>query len=86
MKLKDTFVTHQIDDTYIMLDTEKSVFNGVINGNKSASFIVECLKVDTTKEEIIEKMLNKYDAPADIITEDVNKIIDILKKLGAINE
>ena len=86
MKLKETFVTQQIDDTYVMLDTEKSVFNGIINGNKSAGFIVECLKEEVTKEEIIEKMLNKYDAPVDIITEDVNKIIGTLKKLGAINE
>ena len=86
MKLKDTFVTHQFDDTYAIVNAEKSLFNGIINANKTAGFIVECLKEDTTTEQIIEKMLSKYDAPVDVITEDVNKIVDILKDIGAIDE
>ncbi len=86
MRLKENFVTHQFDDTYVMVNTEKSVFNGIINANQTASFIVECLKEDITTEQIIEKMLNKYDAPIDIITEDVNKIINKLKDIGAIYE
>lgn len=86
MKLKDTFVTHQFDDTYAIVNAEKNSFNGIINGNKTAGFIVECLKEDTTTEQIIEKMLKKYDAPVDVITEDVNKIVDTLKAVGAIDE
>lgn len=86
MKLKETFVTHQFDDTYIMVNTEKNPFNGIINGNQTTAFIVECLKNETTKEQIIEKMINKYDASIDIITEDVNKVIDTLKNIGAIDE
>lgn len=86
MKLKDSFVTHQFDDTYVIVNTEKSEFNGIVNGNKTSAFIVECLKEDVTKEQIIEKMLDKYNAPVDVITKDVNKIIDKLKSIGAICE
>lgn len=86
MKLKDTFVTHQFDDTYVIVNTEKSPFNGIINGNQTVAFIVECLKEETTTEQIIEKMLEKYDAPVDVITNDVNKIIGKLKGIGAIDE
>lgn len=86
MKLKDTFVTRQFDDTYVILSTEKSEFNGVVNGNKTTAFIVECLKEEITKEQIIEKMLEKYDAPIEVITEDVNETINALKGIGAIYE
>lgn len=86
MKLKDTFVTHKFDDTFVIVNAEKNSFNGIINGNQTAGFIVECLKEDITIEQIIGKMLEKYDAPFDVITEDVNKIIDTLKDIGAIDE
>lgn len=86
MKLSDIFVTKQIQDDFVMVSTKNTTFNGIVNANKSAGFIIECLKVDTTREEIIEKMLEKYDAPKDVIAEDVDKVIEALKGIGAINE
>lgn len=86
MKLKDSFVTKTIKNKTLMVSTEKEVFNGIINTNDSAGFIIECLKTDTTREDIIEKMLNKYNASVEIITEDVDKVINVLKGIDAIDE
>ena len=86
MKLKDSFVTKSIKNKTLMVSTEKEVFNGIINTNDSAGFIIECLKTDTTREGIIEKMLNKYNASVEIITEDVDKVINVLKGIDAIDE
>ena len=61
MKLKDTYITHDSDGEQILLDTSSS-FAGLIRNNKTAAFIVECLKEDTTQENIVETMLEKYDA------------------------
>ena len=61
MKLKDTYITHDSDGEQILLDTSSS-FAGLIRNNKTAAFIVECLKEDTTEENIVETMLEKYDA------------------------
>ena len=49
MKLKDTYITHDSDGEQILLDTSSS-FAGLIRSNKTAAFIVECLKEDTTQE------------------------------------
>ena len=49
------------DGEQILLDTSSS-FAGLICSNKTAAFIVECLKEDITEENIVETMLEKYDA------------------------
>lgn len=48
MKLKDTYITHDSDGEQILLDTSSS-FAGLIRNNKTAAFIVECLKEETTQ-------------------------------------
>lgn len=66
MKLKDTYITHESDGEQILLDTSSS-FAGLIRNNKTAAFIVECLKDDTTQEKIVEAMFEKYDAPKEVL-------------------
>lgn len=48
---------------------------GVITLNESALFIWNCLTEDITEEELIEKVCNEYDAPKDVITNDVKEIL-----------
>ncbi len=86
MKLKDAFISKRIQNDVIVVSTEKDIFNGIVNANESAGFIIECLKADTTREEIIEKMIKKYDASVEIITADVDKVIESLRGINAIDE
>ena len=85
MKLKDTYITHDSDGEQILLDTSSS-FAGLIRNNKTAPFIVECLKEDTTEEKIVEAMFEKYDAPKDVLAKDVSEVIEKLRKVGALDE
>ena len=85
MKLKDTYITHESDGEQILLDTSSS-FAGLIRNNKTAAFIVECLKEETTKEKIVEAMFEKYDAPMEILAKDVSDVIEKLRKVGALDE
>ena len=85
MKLKDTYITHDSDGEQILLDTSSS-FAGLIRNNKTAAFIVECLKEDTTEEKIVEAMFEKYDAPKDVLAKDVSDVIEKLRKVGALEE
>lgn len=85
MKLKDTYITHESDGEQILLDTSSS-FAGLIRNNKTAAFIVECLKDDTTQEKIVEAMFEKYDAPKDVLAKDVSDVIEKLRKVGALDE
>ena len=85
MKLKDTYITHDSDGEQILLDTSSS-FAGLIRNNKTAAFIVECLKDDTKQEKIVEAMFEKYDAPKDVLAKDVSEVIEKLRKVGALDE
>ena len=85
MKLKDTYITHDSDGEQILLDTSSS-FAGLIRNNKTAAFIVECLKEETTEEKIVEAMFEKYDAPKEILAKDVSEVIGKLRKVGALDE
>ena len=85
MKLKESYITHDSDGEQILLDTSSS-FAGLIRSNKTAAFIVECLKEDTTEEKIVEAMLEKYDAPKDVLAKDVSDVIEKLRKVGALDE
>ena len=86
MKLKDGFITHTSLGEHITVTAGTTAFNGMIRSNQTAGFIVECLKQEITKEEIIAKMLEKYDAPKELITKDVEKIIEQLHNIGAIDD
>ena len=85
MKLKDTYITHDSDGEQILLDTSSSLA-GLIRSNKTAAFIVECLKEETTQEKIVEAMFEKYDAPKDVLAKDVSEVIEKLRKVGALDE
>lgn len=86
MKLKDGFVTHEMGGEQVMVATGSTNFSGIVRSNPTAAYIVDCLKQETTKDEIVEKMLAKYDASAEVITADVDKILAKLRSIGALDE
>lgn len=85
MKLKDTFITHTANNEQILVDTSGK-FSGIVRNNKTAAFIVDCLKEETSVEEIINKMIEEYDAPIEDIKKGVNDVLDTLRKIGALDE
>lgn len=86
MKLKTGFIIQNLEDTQFLIPVGGEVFNGIVKNNKTAAFIVDCLKDNTTEEKIIDAMCEKYDAPRSTITADVNDILDTLRSINAIEE
>lgn len=86
MKLKDDFITQDIDDTQFLVPVGAGSFNGIVRSNETAAFIVNCLKEETNPEKIIDEMCGKYDAPRETIASDVERIIETLRGIGAITE
>ncbi len=86
MKLNKKFITHESAGDSFMVSVGGTDFHGLVRSNKTAAFIVECLKTETSEEEIVEKMLQKYDAPREVIAADVERILGILRKIGALDE
>lgn len=85
MKLKDTFITHKSNGEQILVDVSGQ-FSGLIRNNGSAAYIVDCLKSETTVEEIVNKMNEEYDASKEVLEKAVNDVISKLKSAGAIDE
>lgn len=86
MKLNDGFVTHEMGDEQIMVSTGGANFSGLVRSNQTAAFIVDCLKEETTRDEVIAKMQAKYDAPVEVLTADVDKILNKLRSINALDE
>ena len=86
MKLREGFITHDIEDTQIMVATgdAASLFCGIARANETAAFIVNCLKSETTCERIIANMLAEYDASEEQVTKDVEMVLAKLNSIGAL--
>ena len=86
MKLKSGFITHNVGKTQMMVATgsASSTFHGLVRSNETAAFIVDCLKKETTEQEIVEAMLQEYDAPEELIARDVHSVVEKLQGIGAL--
>ena len=86
MKLKSDFITQTIEDTQFLVPIGAKSFQGIVRSNKTAAFIVDCLKEETTEEVIVDAMCKKYAAPRQNISADVKEILDTLRRINALEE
>lgn len=86
MKLKNGFITHETDGEQIMVAAGNVRFAGLVRSNQTAAFIVNCLKMETTPAQIVAAMAEKYDAPQNVIAADVDRILEQLRSIGALDE
>ena len=86
MKLNNKFVTREMGDTQVMVAVGSAAFSGIVRSNKTAAFIVDQLKTDTTKEKILAAMQEKYDADPAVMEKDIDKVLEKLRSIGALDE
>ncbi len=86
MRLCDDFVTETVDNEHIMVAADSKRFSGLVRSNKTAAIIIEQLKNDVTREDIIQTMLQKFDAPRSVIERDVDMVLTNLRSIGSLNE
>ncbi|MCR4645305.1 MAG: PqqD family protein [Oscillospiraceae bacterium] len=85
MKLNSGFLAHDDGDQKLLVSTGETKFSGLVRTNSTAGFIIECLENETTEDEIVAKMQQKWDVSDEIARADVRKIVDQLKSIGAID-
>ena len=86
MKLNKDFILHIADGETVLVPTGKAKFSGVVRGNKTLGAVLELLRDETTEEKIVSAMKARFDAPEEIISRDVKKALEGLRKIGAIDE
>ena len=80
MKIKKDMVLRQVGGDYILVPTGDSVFkfNGLFTLTESAAFIWQHLEQAQTEQDIVNMMLEEYDAEEEKVRNDV---ADFLKHL-----
>ena len=85
MKLKQDFVTQEIDGTQYLIPVGGEAFSGVVRGNETVAFLVELLKQETTQEALVDAMAAEYDAPREVLASDVARVLAVLREVGALD-
>ncbi len=63
MKIKSGFIIREVAGSYLALATGElsKIYNGSLTLNSSAKFLFDSMQEETTKEEVVKKMLEYYD-------------------------
>lgn len=86
MKLKENFIVRNILDEYMLMPTgvNISAFNGSVVLNEVSAFIIENMKEEISKEQLLEKILETYDVSAEQAETDLDNLIKKLTEYDII--
>ncbi|MBQ9393013.1 MAG: PqqD family protein [Oscillospiraceae bacterium] len=86
MKLKKGFVSRQVAGRWLLVAVGSNDFSGFVQGNETTGFIADVLQKDVTEDEIVEAVFQRYDADRETIRADVRRVLDELRRIGALDE
>lgn len=85
MKINSGFITHNDGEDMLLVSTGETKFSGLVRSNPTAGFIIECLEQETTEDEIVARMQQKWEVSDEIARRDVRKVVEQLRGIGAID-
>ncbi len=89
MKISEKFISYESSDVerlLVSISEDADDYHGFVRANESASFVVALLKNDISEDEIVKRVKAEFDAPEDVIREDLREILTKLRSIGAIEE
>ncbi len=88
MRLKEGILVRELDGGFVAVDAGvgKDRFNGMLKLNKTAAFVLDCLKSDTDLDGIVQSLTEKYDVDADTARENASQMIETLRGTGLLIE
>ena len=84
MKLREKFIVHNMGDEILLVSAADSVNQGFIRGNSTTAVIIEALSRDVSETEIVDRLIEEFDAPRDVVADDVREVLAKLDQIGAI--
>ena len=61
-------------------------FSGLIQGNKTFGTVLELLQQETDETAVVNSLCDRFDAPRERIMQDVKRVLDQLREIGALDE
>ena len=86
MRLSNNYVYHMSVGEAALIPTGDTEFSGLVRGNKTLGAILELLQSDTTEEEMIRKLTERFNVTEETASRDVKRVLSELRKIGAIDE
>ncbi len=90
MRIKDSFFVGELAEGIKLVPADPR-YHFFVSANDSAAFLLRCLKDDSgkkgiTKKELLQKLLEEYDVAPERAEKDMDKLLDELRSLGALEE
>lgn len=84
MKLKDGFMLRKLGREYtaVAMGKARKEFNGLIRMNETGCFLWNCLKVECSESELMEKLRNEYEVSEAEAGKDVRAFLAQLREAG----
>lgn len=84
MKLKPDFQIVQMANDYMLVPTGDQIdsFNGTVILNEVSAFMLNQLKEDLEKEELVERLVMEFDVESATAREDVDVAVEKMKQIG----
>ena len=88
MKLNEHFVLRQVAGTWVVLPLKQDTvnFNGVIRLNNSGALLWQQLEKDSDRQTLIQTLTGQYHVSPEQAAKDVEEFLQILKKVGCLEE
>lgn len=82
LKLDKEYVLRQIGDDYVIVPVGKAAldFNGMITVNDTGAFLWEQLVKGTSKEGLLETLMETYEVTQEEAERDIDEFLDVLYK------
>ena len=86
MKVREGFMLRKIADVHVVVPVgESSIdFNGIITLNETAAFLFQQLLEGTSKERLLEELLQEYDIDQKSAQSDIEDFCGQLREAGLI--
>lgn len=82
LKIDKEYVLRQIGDDYIIVPVGQAAlsFNGMITVNETGAFLWEQLVKGTSKEGLLETLMETYEVTQEEAERDIDEFLDVLYK------
>ena len=82
LKLDKEYVLRQIGDDYVIVPVGKAAldFNGMITVNETGAFLWEQLVKGTSKEGLLQTLIETYEVTQEEAERDIDEFLDVLYK------
>lgn len=88
MKIKDGYILKKVAGENIVVATGEArlSFNGIITFNEVGAEVFALLDGKHTESQIVDELLKMYNAPREVISADVKKLIEKMKAQGLLED